>query len=77
VFVVRDRGIGIPDADIRRVYQAFHRGRNVGDTPGSGLGLMIVRRCVELHQGRIDFETREGSGTTFTVSLPVFESRSP
>ncbi|MBL9126946.1 MAG: PAS domain S-box protein, partial [Verrucomicrobiales bacterium] len=77
VFVVRDRGIGIPDADVRRIYQAFHRGRNVGDTPGSGLGLMIVRRCVELHQGRIDFETREGSGTTFTVSLPVFESRSP
>jgi PAS domain S-box-containing protein len=72
VFTVRDQGIGIPDSDQHQMFQAFHRGRNVGDTPGSGLGLMIVKRCVELHQGRIDFETREGSGTAFVVSLPVF-----
>jgi PAS domain S-box-containing protein len=76
VFTVRDRGIGIPEADQTQMFQAFHRGRNVGETPGSGLGLMIVKRCVELHQGRIDYETREGAGTTFVVALPVFPTPS-
>lgn len=76
ILAVRDRGIGIPDSDVRQMFQAFHRGRNVGDTPGSGLGLMIVKRCVELHQGHVYFETHEDAGTTFTVSLPVFAPHS-
>jgi signal transduction histidine kinase len=74
VFTVRDHGIGIPEADTRRMFEAFHRGGNEGETPGSGLGLMIVKHCVDLHQGRLSFETREGQGTTFTVALPVFEA---
>jgi PAS domain S-box-containing protein len=72
LFTVRDRGIGIPEPDARQVFQAFHRGRNVGDTPGTGLGMVIVKRCVELHGGRIAFESREGEGTTFLVALPLF-----
>jgi PAS domain S-box-containing protein len=73
VFTVRDRGIGIPEADARLLFQAFHRGRNVGDTPGTGLGMTIVKRCVELHGGKIAFESKEGGGTTFVVALPLFE----
>lgn len=69
--VVRDRGVGIPEADADRVFQAFHRGSNVGEIPGTGLGLMIVRRCVEVHGGRIGFRSREGGGTSFSVWLPV------
>jgi PAS domain S-box-containing protein len=72
VFTVRDRGIGIPEADARLLFQAFHRGRNVGDTPGTGLGMSIVKRCVELHGGKIGFQSREGEGTAFTVALPLF-----
>jgi signal transduction histidine kinase len=71
-FTVRDRGIGIPEADCPRLFEAFHRAGNVGETPGTGLGLLIVKRCVELHRGSIGFESRVGEGTTFTVRLPLF-----
>ena len=72
IFSVRDRGIGIPEADQRQLFQAFHRGRNVGETAGTGLGMVIVKHCVQLHGGRIAFESREGQGSTFTVALPLF-----
>lgn len=69
---VMDHGCGIPSADQKRLFQAFHRGSNVGQIPGTGLGLLIVQRCVELHGGEIQFESVEGKGTTFTVTLPLF-----
>ena len=58
--------------DQRQLFQAFHRGRNVGETPGTGLGMVIVKHCVQLHQGKIAFESREDKGTTFAVGLPLF-----
>lgn len=69
-FRIQDQGIGIPEADQKRLYEAFHRASNVRDTPGTGLGLTIVRQSVELHGGTIAFESEEGRGTTFTVVLP-------
>lgn len=72
VFRFRDRGIGIPAADREWLFDAFHRGGNVGDRPGSGLGLTIVKRCVELHGGRIAIESEVGRGTEVTVRLPLF-----
>jgi signal transduction histidine kinase len=72
IFAIADRGCGIPAADQARLFQAFHRGSNVGQIPGTGLGLLIVRRCVDLHGGSIHFESTEGRGTTFTVRLPLF-----
>jgi signal transduction histidine kinase len=72
LFTVRDRGIGIPEADARLLFQAFHRGRNVGDIPGTGLGMVIVKHCVQLHGGKIAFESKIGVGTSFVVALPVF-----
>lgn len=74
MFIIRDRGIGIPESDREWLFEAFHRGRNVGDRAGSGLGLTIVKRCVELHSGRIRIESKVGEGTTVTVTLPVFNS---
>jgi signal transduction histidine kinase len=70
VLEVRDRGIGIPTLDQADLFRSFHRGSNVGNVPGTGLGLTIVKRCVELHGGRISFVSVEGQGTTFTVRLP-------
>jgi signal transduction histidine kinase len=67
-----DRGCGIPEADQKRVFQAFHRGSNVGQVPGTGLGLLIVQRCVQLHGGEIEFTSSPGQGTTFTVRLSLF-----
>jgi len=72
VFDVIDRGIGIPEKDRARLFEAFHRCSNVGDTPGTGLGLVIVKRCVDLHSGTLGIESEPGRGTTFTVRLPVF-----
>jgi signal transduction histidine kinase len=72
VLTVADRGIGIPAADHARLFEPFHRGRNVGEISGSGLGLVIVRKGVDLHGGSIDLESAEGAGTTFTLRLPVF-----
>jgi len=75
VIEVQDRGIGIPEADRGRLFEAFHRATNVGQVPGTGLGLLIVKRCVDLHQGSIGFESVVGEGTTFTVRLPLFSER--
>jgi len=69
---VRDRGIGIPSEDLGQLFQTFRRGGNVGERPGTGLGLVIVKRCVELHNGVIDVRSRDGGGTTVTVRLPLF-----
>jgi signal transduction histidine kinase len=72
VFTVADRGRGIPAADQPGLFRSFQRGSNVSDTPGTGLGLLLVRKCVEIHHGQIRFESAEGQGTTFTVVLPLF-----
>ena len=74
VFTVRDRGIGIPIEDQPRLFQAFHRGNNVGATPGTGLGLVIVQRCVALHGGTLSIQSQPGAGTTATVRLPLFRN---
>jgi len=72
VFTVRDEGIGIPEADQKQLFQTFHRGSNVGERPGTGLGLVIVKRCVDLHGGTLHLESKLNVGTTVTVRLPVF-----
>jgi signal transduction histidine kinase len=73
IFRVHDHGIGIPLVDQKQLFNAFHRGSNTGQLPGTGLGLVIVKRCVELHGGQITCESAEGVGTTFTVNLPLFD----
>ncbi|MFN7560893.1 MAG: ATP-binding protein [Prosthecobacter sp.] len=70
--IITDRGIGIPEKDRERLFEAFHRCSNVGEIQGTGLGLVIVKRCVDLHSGSLDLESEVGKGTTFTVRLPVF-----
>jgi PAS domain S-box-containing protein len=72
VFTVEDKGVGIPEADQQWIFRAFHRGQNVGNLPGTGLGLTIVKRCVELHGGKIKCQSTEGVGTKFVVTLPLF-----
>ncbi len=72
VIIIRDRGIGIPEADLEWLFHAFHRGRNVGARAGTGLGLVIVQRCLELHGGQIHVDSAVGQGTTITLRIPVF-----
>jgi signal transduction histidine kinase len=68
---ISDQGIGIPEADLPRLFGSFHRGTNVGNIAGTGIGLHIVKECVDLHQGQIEVSSRPGQGTTFTVRLPA------
>lgn len=70
---VADRGIGIPPEDLPRLFEPFHRGRNVGTLPGTGLGLAIVRKAVDLHGGRIEVDSAPGA-TRFVVTLPRHEA---
>lgn len=76
IFQISDRGIGIPLPDRERLFETFHRATNVGTIPGTGLGLTIVKKCVDIHQGQISVESEVGVGTTFTVTLPMYNSRS-
>lgn len=72
VTAICDRGIGIPPDELSMVFERFHRGRKVSSTNygGLGLGLYITRQIVERHGGTIWVESKEGSGTTFSFSLP-------
>ena len=73
MFEVADDGMGIPLADQEHLFRAFHRAKNVEHIQGTGLGLVIVKRCCDLHQGTVGVQSREGKGTTFTVQLPLFD----
>ena len=70
-FKISDSGIGIPTADLAKLYQTFHRAANVGNRPGTGMGLAIVKQFVDLHIGTIRYESEEGKGTTVWVGLPA------
>ena len=72
VLTVRDEGMGIPAADLPRVFERFFRAENVaGQIDGTGLGLAGVRYTVESHGGTIGVVSREGAGSTFTIRLPL------
>ncbi|WP_373525520.1 ATP-binding protein [Nostoc sp.] len=70
-FQVKDQGIGIPLKDQTHLFQTFYRGSNVGGIQGTGLGLTIVKKCVELHGGHIQLESEQGVGTIVIVTLPL------
>jgi signal transduction histidine kinase len=77
VIEIQDRGIGIPLEDQPRMFESFHRASNVENRPGTGLGLAIVKKSVELHGGEISLSSAVGSGTRFTVMLPLRSSKQP
>jgi signal transduction histidine kinase len=70
-FTIRDRGIGIPAEDLEHIFESFHRAKNVGEIPGTGLGMAITYKYIHLHQGDITIESTENQGTTVTVTLPL------
>lgn len=70
VIQVIDRGMGIPVKDQVHMFERLFRASNVINIQGTGLGLNIVRKYIDLHNGSIAFESTEGAGTTFTVTIP-------
>ncbi|HEX2869098.1 MAG TPA: PAS domain S-box protein [Ignavibacteriales bacterium] len=68
--VVADEGIGIPEVDKARLFEPFYRAGNTAAIHGTGLGMSIVKRSVELHNGRLSIESEENRGTEVHVVLP-------
>jgi signal transduction histidine kinase len=79
VITVADSGIGIPERDQKELFTRFFRASNARERgiPGTGLGLAIVRTIVISHGGEVELESREGSGTTVTVRLPLPRTPAP
>lgn len=71
---IADQGIGIPDSEQCHIFERFFRARNAIEIQGTGLGLNIVKKYVDLLQGDISFRSRENHGTVFTITLPVSPS---
>ncbi|MBD2464687.1 CHASE3 domain-containing protein [Oscillatoria sp. FACHB-1407] len=69
-FEVQDQGIGILESDRDHIFMPFYRGQNVESIVGSGLGLAVVNKCLELQHGSIAVESQVGEGTRFSVSIP-------
>lgn len=76
---VVDTGVGIPESDVSRVFERFHRVRNVPARTheGTGIGLALVQELTRLHGGSVSVTSEEGRGTTFTVSIPTGTSHLP
>ena len=78
IVAVADHGVGVPRAAQARIFERFYkvdRARVRGETGGTGLGLAIARHIVEQHGGRIWVTSSEGTGSTFSFSLPFAASR--
>ncbi|MEX2529020.1 MAG: two-component regulator propeller domain-containing protein [Gemmatimonadota bacterium] len=70
---VTDTGPGIPSHELARIFDRFYRGEQPSEeaTPGTGIGLALVRELVHLHGGSVDVESAPGAGSQFTVTLPL------
>jgi len=70
VISVEDKGIGIPETELKYIFQPFYRVDHAGSTGGFGLGLSLAFRIVKLHKGAITVQSRPGEGTLFQIILP-------
>ncbi|MTJ48918.1 sensor histidine kinase [Dolichospermum sp. UHCC 0259] len=71
-FTIQDQGIGIPESDQNKIFDSFYRASNVESIQGNGLGLVIVKKCVDAHNGQINMVSEINVGTTFTITLPLY-----
>jgi two-component system sensor histidine kinase SenX3 len=74
---VTDQGIGIPETDLERIFERFYRvdPARSRQTGGTGLGLAIVKHVTTSHHGKVTVWSKEGSGSTFTIRLPLAHDR--
>ena len=70
---VEDRGVGISSADLPHIFEPFYRGRTAVEAQihGSGIGLSLVKQAIDQHGGRVNVTSSPGSGSTFSMALPV------
>jgi len=65
-----DKGIGISENDLQKIFTPFYRGENKKFAEGTGIGLYITQKIIQLHKGSINVQSIQGKGTTFTIVLP-------
>ncbi len=75
LLAVQDEGMGIPEADLKHLFEPFHRAVNVGTISGTGLGLVIAKEAVDLHGGTVAVESQIGVGTTIRLMIPVKQGK--
>ena len=71
---ITDQGVGIPPAEMPRLFQRFFRARTSTGISGTGLGLYFVDRLMRMHDGGVTVESTEGVGSTFTITLPFYQT---
>jgi len=69
--VFEDRGIGIPETDVGKIFEPFYRGGNTISISGTGIGLPLVSQIIKIHNGTVNLSSKLGKGTTVTVLLPT------
>lgn len=69
--VVGDKGIGMSEEDKEQIFYRFFRGENVGSIEGTGIGMSIMKRCLDALEGTVEIESELGKGTTFSLSIPL------
>jgi signal transduction histidine kinase len=74
--LVTDKGIGIPAAEMRYIFDPFFRASNTLRYEGHGVGLPLARTIIRLHGGTIDIQSKEGAGTTVQVTIPTIQTNS-
>jgi signal transduction histidine kinase len=72
--VVRDHGMGIPAEALAHIGEPFYRANNVRSIQGTGLGLALVQKIVQLHRGTMHIDSQLNQGTQITITLPLLQS---
>lgn len=67
---IKDYGIGIPEIEQSKLFTSFYRASNIKNIPGTGLGLIVVKHFLDLHDAKISFTSELGKGTEFIITLP-------
>jgi signal transduction histidine kinase len=70
IFIIKDKGIGIPKQDMPYIFDPFFRASNVSSSKGYGIGLPLAQNIIKLHNGSIDVSSREAEGTEVVVKIP-------
>jgi hypothetical protein len=70
ILEISDQGIGISSEDQKLLFEPFHRGKNVRNIAGTGLGLVVTKKCIDLHNGTISLNSVLDQGTSITVIVP-------
>ena len=67
----KDKGIGICEEDLEKIFQPYYRGKNASSEEGKGLGLSFVKEVIDLHGGKILVQSEPNKGSTFSILFPV------